>query len=65
VVTILGQNGAVLAKVVETSDWMDGLSFHSDPQDYIQVGTWHIRRVTSYINTFTTRSRGPRPAPRK
>tara|TARA_B100001029_G_C15063401_1_gene460775 strand:+ start:1958 stop:2365 length:408 start_codon:yes stop_codon:yes gene_type:complete len=34
-------NGVVLARYIPASSaWEDGLSFFSDDEDYIQVGTW-------------------------
>jgi glutamine cyclotransferase len=30
----------VLAKYIPSTEWKDGLQFHSDEQDFVQVGTW-------------------------
>lgn len=32
--------GRVLARIVRGGGWEDGLQFHSDDDDYVQVGTW-------------------------
>ena len=34
------KDGRVLAKLITGEEWKDGLSFFSDNEDYIQVGTW-------------------------
>lgn len=30
----------IIAKVIYSHEWRDGLSFFSDNNDYVQVGTW-------------------------
>ena len=37
---VIEKDGLVLAKLIPGEEWKDGLSFYSDDNDYIQVGTW-------------------------
>lgn len=37
---VIEHEGRVLARLLRGSDWVEGLSFHSDDGDFIQFGTW-------------------------
>lgn len=39
-IKVVEQAGQLLAKLIPSEDWKEGLSFYSDDNDYIQVGTW-------------------------
>lgn len=34
------QNGKILARYIPSDKWKEGLSFFSEDEEYIQVGTW-------------------------
>jgi hypothetical protein len=37
---VIQKDGLVFAKLITGEDWKEGLSFFSEDEDYIQVGTW-------------------------
>lgn len=37
-------NGTVLARLIEPRDWKEGLGFHSNDAEFIQVGTWFYNK---------------------
>jgi hypothetical protein len=39
-VKIIKKDNEVLAKLIPSEDWNEGLGFYSEDDDFIQVGTW-------------------------
>ncbi len=51
--------GKLLARLIEPDDWKEGLSFFSNDQEYIQVGTWCYDRgkqLQNHIHNEFSRS---------
>ena len=38
------KDGEVLARLVRSSNWNEGLGFYSNDNEVIQVGTWHYNK---------------------
>ena len=38
---IINDKGAILAVVVRGNDWPESLHFHTNDEDFLQVGTWN------------------------
>lgn len=57
--TVIEKDGLVLARLIPAGEWKNGLSFYSDEQDYIQVGTWCYARgqeLPAHVHNEVTRT---------